>query len=461
MTLALPVTFAHRVRQLPLGVLLVASLAGCPYIGAGTHDDNVAVVDADNDGVAVDDDCDDNNDNVFPGNVEQCDLVDNNCDGAIDEGFPNLFLDWDGDGLGDEPTDSCNMTDTTSEVDGDCDDNDAGRYPGNTEVCDGLDNDCNNQIDEDLPQLYVDRDQDGFGTTPIDDCTVSIPSSTQDGDCDDNNSSRYPGNIEICDGLDNDCTTTTGDAGLATLIPRNGAPPRNLDTTSSAITVITGRTDNAEVRFCSGTFDMSFQFENNSEPLLMSGLGRVELKPVSNNQRVLHVENSVLELNNLEIMDGNRDDGGAGMLCLNSAVTLNEVRFRNNIAPNGSAISADDCLLLGSQVSFIDNVATLNDAAIVQVALDSSIDWSSSVWSGNSGDRSLTLWDSTATLTAPLFSDSTDVGIFLFGESAVTVSDGDFSNNAGLDVMFSDGTGSNIRGGTINCASPGNTCTAP
>jgi hypothetical protein len=112
-------------------------------------------------------DCDDNDPNNFPGNTEVCDGQDNNCDGQIDEGF-----DSDGDGV------------TTCQ--GDCDDNDPNNFPGNTEVCDGLDNNCDGQIDEGF-------DSDGDGVT------------TCQGDCDDNDPNNFPGNTEVCDGLDNNC----------------------------------------------------------------------------------------------------------------------------------------------------------------------------------------------------------------------------------------------------------------
>jgi predicted outer membrane repeat protein len=326
-------------------------------------------------------------------------------------------------------------------------------------VCDGLDNDCNGLEDDGLPQLYVDRDRDGFGTTPIDDCTVSIPSATQDGDCDDNNSNRFPGNLEICDEIDNDCSAATSEAGVATLFPANGNPPRNLDTTSLAVTVIADRDDNAEVRFCSGTFDMTFQFQNNSQPLLMSGLGRVELKPVVSSDRIMYVENSVVEFNNLEIVDGGFFEGGGGMYCINSAVTLNAVRFRNNTSSNGGAILADNCQLFGSQVSFINNSATSPGGAIVQIGADSDLQWSASQWTDNNADRSLTVWDSTASLTTPFFNDTTDVGIYLVGDSVLSITNGDFSGNSGIDLQFSDGFTMNLgANANITCTSPENTC---
>lgn len=42
-----------------------------------------------------------------------------------------------------------NDADTFTEADGDCNDGNATVYPGATEICDSLDNDCDGVIDED------------------------------------------------------------------------------------------------------------------------------------------------------------------------------------------------------------------------------------------------------------------------------------------------------------------------
>ena len=47
-------------------------------------------------------------------------------------------------------------------ADEDCDDADPGTNPGATEVCDGVDNDCDAEIDEDvLDTFFADADEEG------------------------------------------------------------------------------------------------------------------------------------------------------------------------------------------------------------------------------------------------------------------------------------------------------------
>ena len=124
--------------------------------------------DADGDGFSsCDGDCDDGTADVFPGNPEVCDGIDNDCDPATDED-----ADLDGDGF--------------SLCDGDCDEWDIDVHPDAEEVCNGIDDDCDPATDED-----ADTDGDGF--------------SLCDGDCDDGAADAFPGNPEVCDGIDNDC----------------------------------------------------------------------------------------------------------------------------------------------------------------------------------------------------------------------------------------------------------------
>jgi cysteine-rich repeat protein len=91
----------------------------------------------------------------------------------------------------------------------DCDEARRDVNPGAAEVCDGIDNNCNGQIDEGLPtqRYWVDADGDGFGAPGpgVERCGPGPGWARNSDDCDDTRADTFPGAPELCDGRDNNC----------------------------------------------------------------------------------------------------------------------------------------------------------------------------------------------------------------------------------------------------------------
>ena len=236
--------------------------------------------DGDSDGWYWFQDCNDSNPNVRPLLPELLDGIDNNCENGIDEGFKDLdsdndrlsdwaefhvqFTDWnnpdtDGDGMDDGDEVQVYFSDPTyadpdDDSDGyywfqDCDDNDSDRSPGLSEWLNGIDDDCDEEVDEDYLTTDADRDglidvdeynvyntewqdadtdddgmQDGYelyiGTNPL----FADLDNDGDGarwflDCDDNNSNISPNAKEIRNGIDDNCDGEI-DEGIPALDPQ-------------------------------------------------------------------------------------------------------------------------------------------------------------------------------------------------------------------------------------------------
>jgi hypothetical protein len=146
---------------------------------------------------------------------ETCNGVDDDCDGATDEGVTRAFYrDADGDGFGqpDEAIAACGSAPIGyASSDTDCDDTRPSVNPGAPEVCNGVDDNCSGTTDEGLTRTYYrDADGDGFGdpTSSMIACSPPVGYVETGTDCDDTSGSRNPAVPEICDGLDNDCDGT-------------------------------------------------------------------------------------------------------------------------------------------------------------------------------------------------------------------------------------------------------------
>ncbi len=121
---------------------------------------SVSTLDSDGDGSVLPDDCDDNDNTVYPGAQELCDGKDNDCDGLTDEDLFTFYFDFDEDGYGDPAItiQGCTAPLGYSDNNEDCNDLCSECFPGNPEVFDSLDNDCDGQVDDG----FTDTDGDGI-----------------------------------------------------------------------------------------------------------------------------------------------------------------------------------------------------------------------------------------------------------------------------------------------------------
>ena len=129
--------------------LLVTVFADTDGDGHGDPTTETTACTVDAGWVELSDDCDDSRSDVHPGQVDECDNVDNDCDGETDEdGWVDVWFDADGDGWGDDDVAATRCPDVLwATQSGDCDDVDSAVNPGATEVCNTIDDDCDGVAD--------------------------------------------------------------------------------------------------------------------------------------------------------------------------------------------------------------------------------------------------------------------------------------------------------------------------
>jgi hypothetical protein len=156
--------------------------------------------------------------------AEDCDGRDNDCDGQVDEG---LLLP------GCQEANQYGVCQGQQRCQGGvliCD----AQVPKG-EACNGADDDCDGQRDENGAQgcleAWLDSDADGYGAGFSQClCTVLPGYALKGGDCDDGSFESSPNRQELCDGRDNDCDGQTDEAcdkdgdGFCNVVPLKFGP---------------------------------------------------------------------------------------------------------------------------------------------------------------------------------------------------------------------------------------------
>ncbi len=207
-----------------LAALLLLTFAGCttdddPCAGASDQDTDGSCGNPTDSGSA--EDCTNTADDDGDGAI---DCTDTDCaadDACVLTEDCATIGDEDGNELADCADPACTC-DPDADGDGspaslDCDDADALKFPGNPEVCDGQDNDCDGESDKDAVDMdtyYADTDRDGYGDadTVKDSCEIPPGYVTVGTDCNDDDALTYPGAEEACDvEEDTNCDGSVGD----------------------------------------------------------------------------------------------------------------------------------------------------------------------------------------------------------------------------------------------------------
>ena len=165
--------------------------------------------------------------------AESCDGMDNDCNGKVDDanadGCIELFEDVDKDGIGNANSTACLCKaegNFTAGVGGDCNDFNPSIGTGKPEICNGLDDDCDGEVDTEgsigCTFLFKDADGDGYGVATDAKCLCGSSGNYKSpiaGDCDDENPDAFPANQEKCNGFDDNCNGVEDEAGAIWCTP--------------------------------------------------------------------------------------------------------------------------------------------------------------------------------------------------------------------------------------------------
>lgn len=165
-------------------------------------------------------DCNDGNPAVNPTSPEICNMVDDDCDGMIDEGVTlACYTDGDGDGFapaGATETRTCGVcggsrTSRSPIIAIDCDDSVSSINPLGAERCNGVDDDCDGIVDPGCACTTGTSETCGIATGVCEEGTRFCVSGAW-GPCD---GSVGP-SAESCNGSDDDCDGTTDEGVTST-----------------------------------------------------------------------------------------------------------------------------------------------------------------------------------------------------------------------------------------------------
>jgi len=401
-------------------------------------------------------DCDDTLPTVHPDAEELCDGLHNDCsDAAWSPMPPSDEIDDDDDTYVECDLDvaigAWGHTETPGVAGGnDCDDGRASVYPGATELCDGLHNNCSDAGWTSVPPAdEIDDDDDTYV-----ECTFDVPvgswgySETPavagDEDCDDGSDLVHPGAVELCDGVDNDCDEVLDDDDTVSFESAGGDWSDMTDEVTGTTQPDVYLETDGTVWFCEGTYDAIWHVTTSDATLVgRYGAAQTTLTGSDNDTVIWVTANDVtLGVEGLTLSHGEGGiAGGALYITGASDITVTGCTLAANNADFGGAAYLDDT---GGSLTIEDSTVTGNTA-----------DESGAGVYVEAG--SLTVTDSTFSLNTASGADGEGGGaIAVYGGTISiedsTLDDNEAENNDGGAILVRDELG-------VDPAAPGITLT--
>jgi hypothetical protein len=281
---------------------------------------------------------------------------------------------------------ACELPEGFSETAGDCDDSKDTINPDAQEVCDlaDIDEDCDDKVnlfDDSLDMTtvntyYPDADKDGYGDSfadPTQDCgdpsTGNDRFVTNNNDCDDTTALAKPGGVEMCDGLDNDCDTSTREDGMVLSEDRSGGRQdrtATFDAGSPSKPVSYTTIGEETLYFCKGThyanittsYSLDLIGVGDATQTVISGASRGSVLTIIGNE--LDVTASGLTLEGGQATKDTSDFmeyAGGGIHCQGlNTVDINDSIISDNTADNGGGgIYTEGCHFNLTESQILEN----------------------------------------------------------------------------------------------------------
>ncbi len=383
-------------------------------------------------------DCDDSDAGTWPGASDICDNLDNDCDGEIDEnGDLEAWPDEDGDGYGDENAASiqaCDLPSGYADNPRDCDDSEATTYEGATEQCDGIDNDCDGEVDEsgDGATFYLDADGDGIGVASDTVSACSVPDGY----------SEYAGDCDDADALEPRWVSTAGsETGAGTWDDPGNSIQDAVDSGTSCVAVLPGNyNENIDL--------------NGNDVVILGVAGSADTRVTGNGGAVFTAERAeTATIQGFSVTGGTGipetysdvySNVGAGLYAYASSITLKDIVFHDMTAAGwNNSPGYDDSGAAGVFLD-VDAVVLMEDIDFLGLTGE----WGAAFFNHDATliGRRIRVLGCTGSISIAHLSGSTEIdSLLMAGNSAVSTS----ANNYYLSGIYHFNTDSDLRNITV------------